>query len=353
MIVPRCVPTCTAMETFSIGVDLGGTNLRIGAFTSNFESLRLFTMTTRVSAGPEAVSRDICSGIQRLLDEFSATHKLQGVGIGTPGPLELPAGRFRQPPNLPGFDGFELKRTVEAILQRPVCVECDANAAALAECHRGAGRQYRESSLCMLTLGTGVGNGIILRGQVWHGMNGMAGEAGHTALFPEGVACPCGSRGCLELYASATGIRRMAKEMSTSENRPGFAKALEGGAALATSELARLAGDGDPYAIQLFREVGRCLGIGLAGLVNALNLSLYVIGGGVANAWPLFAPAMLESLTQFSYVYRLTCASESRCAEKAKTRVVPAALGSEAGLLGAAMLPYVTEVGSCSNFSAV
>lgn len=329
------------MKKFSIGVDLGGTNLRVGAFTSEFERLGIVAMLTRVSLGPEEVSRDICNGIQKLLSDFSSYGELQGIGIGTPGPLELPSGRFSQPPNLPGFDGFELKRTLENMLQRPVFVECDANAAALAECRSGAGNQ-QQGSLCMITLGTGVGSGIVLKGQIWHGANGMAGEVGHTSLFPEGVLCPCGSRGCLELYASATGIRRMAAEMSRDEIAHPLSRALQADPSVATAEIARMAEKGNPHARELFQEVGRCLGRGLAGLVNDLNLPLYVIGGGVANAWPLFAPAMMGALTQFSYVYRLTHPSGPHSAVNNKTRVVPARLGQDAGLMGAAMLPYAT-----------
>ena len=331
------------MDTFSIGVDLGGTNLRIGAFTSDFERLGSLTMPTRVCAGPEGVSRDICNGIRKLLQQFSNSGDLRGVGIGTPGPLELPVGRFGRPPNLPGFEGYELKQTLENMLQLAVCVECDANAAALAECHRGAGREQDENSLCMLTLGTGVGNGIVLRGQIWHGMNGMAGEAGHTSLFEQGSVCPCGSRGCLELYASATGIRRMAAELAEDRGSIELTEALKTDTASVTAAIARLAEGGNPHAMALFREVGHCLGLGLAGLVNSLNLPVYVIGGGVARAWHLFAPAMLESLAQFSYVYRLTQPSLSCPEAKGKTRVVAASLGSDAGLLGAAMLPYVTS----------
>ena len=284
------------MKTFSIGVDLGGTNLRVAAFTSDFRRLGQSAIATRVSAGPEEVARDICVEIRKLLRDCANEGKLQGVGIGSPGPIELPAGKLGAPPNLPGFEGFELKKTLEAMLELPVSVEHDTNAAALAECMSGTGKQHQADSLCMLTLGTGVGGGILLGGKIWHGAKGMAGEAGHIPLFPDGPACCCGGRGCLELYASATGIRRMAAEMASACHAPQIAQLLDGDAALVTFEIARLAGCGDAAAKQLFEEVGRCLGIGLATLVNTLNLPLYVIGGGVANAWHLFAPAMMEAL---------------------------------------------------------
>ena len=321
------------MKTFSIGVDLGGTNLRVAAFTADFRRIGQSAIATRVSAGPEEVARDICAEIRKLLRDCANEGRLQGIGVGSPGPIELPGGKLGAPPNLPGFEGFELKQTLEAMLELPVYVEHDTNAAALAECLSGTGKQHRVDSLCMLTLGTGVGGGVLLAGKIWHGANGMAGEAGHIPLFPDGPACSCGGRGCLELYASATGIRRMAAEMAAAGNAPQFAQVLDGDASLATFEIARLAGCGDAEAKRLFGEVGRCLGIGLATLINTLNLPLYVIGGGVANAWDLFAPAMMDTLTQLSYVYRWT-------ASNGGTLVLPAVLGSEAGLMGAAMLPY-------------
>ncbi len=328
------------MKTFSIGVDLGGTNLRVAAFTSDFRRIGQSAIATRVSAGPEEVARDISAEIRKLLRDCADQGELQGIGVGSPGPIELPAGKLGAPPNLPGFEGFQLKKTLEALLQLPVYVEHDTNAAALAECMSGTGKEYRANSLCMLTLGTGVGGGILLDGKIWHGAKGMAGEAGHMPIFADGARCSCGGRGCLELYASATGIRRMAAEMASAGNAPQFTQVLNGDAALATFEIARLADGGDAPAKHLFGHVGRCLGIGLATLINALNLPLYVIGGGVANAWHLFAPAMMETLTELSYVYRLTLPAQSDALRGGGTLVVPAMLGSEAGLLGAAMLPY-------------
>ncbi|HEV2274861.1 MAG TPA: ROK family protein [Acidobacteriaceae bacterium] len=328
------------MKTFSIGVDLGGTNLRVAAFTSDFRRIAQSAIPTRVAAGPEEVARDICREISKLLQECSSRGKLQGIGVGSPGPIELPAGRLGAPPNLPGFEGFELRKTLEGMLQLPVHVEHDTSAAALAECLNGAGREHHEDSLCMLTLGTGVGGGVLFGGKIWHGMNGMAGEMGHIPLFPDGEPCSCGGRGCLELYASATGIRRMAGELAGAGKAPQIAQVLDGDAALATFEIARLADGGDEQARALFSRVGRSLGIGLATLVNTLNLPLYVIGGGVANSWRLFAPDMMEALNHFSYVYRLTRPKGDDSNSRGTTRVVPAILGSDAGLLGAAMLPY-------------
>jgi len=314
---------------FSIGVDLGGTNLRVAAYTQEAGLLETILLPTGLGEGREAVASDMCGGIVRLRDRYSAQFTLAGIGVGSPGPLELPAGRLRQPPNLPGWDGFELRATLERALGRAVAVENDANLAALAECVLGKGKERGVDSLCMLTLGTGVGGGIILRGEIWDGMNGMAGEAGHLNIWTDGAACGCGGRGCLEAYASATAVRRMADERIAGGNAPGLAALQQRNSAFSAEEVAELARARDVEACAIYEMVGRSLGIGLASLVNMLNLPLYVLGGGVASAWELFAPAMFTELQSRSYVYRLS-----------KPEISRAELGVEAGLLGACLLPF-------------
>ena len=185
-------------------------------------------------------------------------------------------------------------------------MENDANVAALAECIVGQGKKLGVDSLCMLTLGTGVGAGIILQGKIWDGMNGMAGEAGHINIYIDGPLCGCGSRGCLEPLASATGVRRRAKELIAAGSAPDWPHCEKRSPDFTPREISELALAGDPSAIQIFEEVGRALGIGLAALVNTLNLPLYVIGGGLANSWNLFSPALFEELRYRSYVFRMT-----------------------------------------------
>ncbi len=326
----------------SIGVDLGGTNLRIAAYSEDpvagtglTESVSL---PTRVADGPDAVAGDMSGAILRLMETHGKNGNFAGLGIGTPGPLELPEGILRNPPNLPGFDGYNLREAVEQRVGVPVTIDSDANLAALAEFRLGSGRSYGVDSLCMLTLGTGVGNGIILDGKVWSGQNGMGGEAGHNTVDPDGQACPCGSRGCLELYASATGLRRMAEEARAVNPKDAEIESpLFTARHIADSALA-----GDPHALAVFLRVGTALGIGLGALVNTLNLPLYVVGGGMSAAWELFAPRMMEELRMRSYVYRLNAPTEeeSRLRSPRKTHVVRAELGSDAGILGACLLPF-------------
>ena len=190
----------------TVGIDLGGTNLRIAAFDPHWQRLAYVNLPTRVSEGPHAVVQDITRAIGRVLEQCGPDQELFGIGIGAPGPLELPSGKFHRPPNLPGFDGFLLKDAMESSLHTPVIVECDANAAGLAEWKSGVGKEMPGDSMCMLTLGTGVGAGIILERKIWHGMNGMGGEGGHVPVVENGIPCGCGGRGCIEQYASATAI---------------------------------------------------------------------------------------------------------------------------------------------------
>jgi glucokinase len=316
---------------YSIGVDLGATNLRIAAYCGGTEFLDSICIPTRLAEGRDQVVRDMCEAIQSLTAKNYGSRSLQGIGIGTPGPLELPEGILRLPPNLPGWDGFNLKQAVEKSLGLAVEIEGDANVAALAEQKLGAGREYGVDSLCVLTLGTGVGNGLIFDGNIWHGANGMGGEGGHIVVHSSnGAACGCGGNGCLEQYASATAVVRLARESM-------------GHAAPATSkEISLLARAGDAKAALVFESVGQALAIGLTGLINTLNLPLYLLGGGVCEAWDLFAPAMLRELSARSYVYRLT---QPECPGTAafelhKTNIMTAQLGSTAGLLGACLLPF-------------
>lgn len=344
------------MSTFSIGVDLGGTNLRVAAMREDGLFVETLSLETRRASGRDAVVADLCDAVSAMEERHHRDAEFIGVGIGMPGPLELPGGILRRPPNLPGWDGFDVRGAIERRLGHSIYLNSDANMAALAELRLGAGKTFGVESLCMLTLGTGVGNGIILNGHIWHGMSGMAGEAGHMTVVPEGAPCGCGSHGCLEQYASATAIRRMTTEMAA---RPapfdgGLAECVQKKPDFGSHDVALWAGAGIAGAQAVFDEVGRCLGLALSALVNTLNLPLYVIGGGSAAAWPVFEGSMMAELRQRSYVYRATdpalldrpASANGGDGLLGRTHVVPAALGAGSGLQGAALLPFVE--GGCA-----
>jgi len=318
------------MEEYSIGIDLGGTNLRIAAYAGGTDFLESIQISTRLSEGRECVVRDMCEAINALAAKGYGGRRLAGIGVGTPGPLELPDGILRSPPNLHGWDGFNLRDAIESTLGQPISLESDANVAALAEQKLGSGRRRGIDSLCVLTLGTGVGSGLILDGRIWDGFTGMGGEAGHIVVETgKGYPCGCGGSGCLEQYASATAVVRLAIAFMGNE------------APQTAREVALLARAGHKQASKVFDRVGRALAVGLTGLVNTLNLPLYLIGGGVSEAWDLFSPVMFEELHRRSYVYRLTEPTDlnPETLERHKTYVQCAELGSMAGLLGACLLP--------------
>ena len=274
-------------ETYSIGVDLGGTNLRIASYGGGVEFLDSIILPTRLAEGHDQVVRDMCHGIDALRSNDNGGRQLIGIGIGSPGPMELPKGTLHNPPNLPGWDGFQLRHAIESALGTSVQIESDANLAALAEQKLGAGKTHDIDSLCVLTLGTGVGSGLILHGGIWHGATGMGGEAGHIIVKDIGSApCGCGGYGCLEQYASASAVLCMARERML-DTAPATAH-----------EVALLARSGDPRAVSVFETVGHALAIALTSLINTLNLPIYLLAGGVCEAWDLLAPTMFRVLRE-------------------------------------------------------
>lgn len=339
------------MPAYSIGVDLGGTNLRIAAVDQQGILLDKITLDTKVTLGRDHVVKDMCQAIQALAAKLRSAGSLLGIGIGVPGIIDMATGMVRESPNLPDWADYPARTEIEKCLGTLVILENDANSAALGEKWLGAARDFDDMG--MLTLGTGVGGGLVLGGRIWHGMSGMANEFGHITVEPAGTRCGCGNRGCLEAYASATAVVRMAKEAIASGAAPGLARARENGD-LSAKAICNLATEGDEQARQIFRTVGRMLGIALSDLVNALNLPIYVIGGGVSGAWEVFSPAIFEELCQRSMVYAATAPdSPVRIREGASAHVKPggslktvitrALLGSDAGLYGAARLPMVAE----------
>jgi glucokinase len=300
------------MAEFSIGVDLGGTNLRAAAIDRDGNVLRKTSGGTKLSAGREAVIDDIVASIVKLRDRLGADG-LVGAGIGVPGFIVIEKGLVVGSPNLPGFEDFPVRDEIESRLNAPVILENDANAAALGEKWMGAGRGVND--LVLLTLGTGIGGGVISGGKVLHGFVGMAGEVGHITVNPAGNPCGCGNRGCLEKHASATAVVATARMLGLGDQ-------------ITSEGVYRLALKGNESAKRVFESMGSALGIALANLVNIFNFPLYLLSGGVLPAWDYFAPTMFRELETRSFTYK-----------KTRTRIDKAILGNEAGLFGAAYLP--------------
>ncbi len=326
------------MSVYSIAVDLGGTNLRIAVVNENGKLLEKLTTGTEVQRGRDFVIAEMCDAILSLSAKHRGLGDLAGIGIGVPGFIDMDTGVIMESPNLPGWARFPVREEIERRLGTKVILENDANAAAMGEKWLGAGRNT--DHMAMYTLGTGVGGGVIINGRIWHGINGMAGELGHFNVESEGHPCGCGSRGCLEQYASATAIVRMAHEALASGDAPDLADTARGDVEFTSRGIYQLAIQGHPSAQLIYRRVGRALAIAIAGMINALNLPMYVIGGGVASAWESFAPTMLEELKTRSFTYSVTAPDRVEKGQK-HTTVTIALMGSDAGLYGAARLPML------------
>jgi len=340
------------MNDFSIGVDLGGTNLRIAAVDVNGHLVEKVTLGTKVSLGRDHVINDMCDAIQHLSEKYKNSAKMLGIGIGVPGIIDMQTGLLRESPNLPGWADYPVQAEIERRLNTVVILENDANVAAFGEKWLGAAKEHDD--MAMLTLGTGVGGGLVLGGKIWHGMNGMAGEFGHTTVEPEGHPCGCGNRGCLEQYASATAVVRMAREAIAENASCALASAAHSDPEFSAKSIFNLAIQGDEDAKRIFRRVGRAIGIVLSAMVNSLNLPIYVVGGGVASAWEAFAPTIFDELRHRCMVYAATAppdplaqgggaSSHVEPGPGRKTIITRALLGSDAGLFGAARLPMIAE----------
>jgi len=302
------------MSPYSIGVDLGGTNLRVAAIDKIGQVLARVSEPANFDRGPDQVAGDIAKIVNRVRQQIGSD-SLAGVGIGVPGFVDIEAGLVLGAVNLPGFIGFPVRDRIQQHLGTPIILENDANAAALGEGWLGAGKGLKE--LILLTLGTGIGGGIIVDGKVLHGFRGMAGEFGHMTVIPDGNPCGCGNCGCLEKHASATAIIGMAKMMHL------------GRQINSAADVYALALEGNEGAKRVFESMGRALGIALASLINAFNFPLYLLSGGPLPAWDLFSPSMFAEVSRRSFTFSRT-----------KTRIERGLLGADAGLYGAAYLPF-------------
>jgi glucokinase len=312
--------------TSIFAADLGGTHLRAATVDERGNITFRLKQRTPPAEKPEDIVRALVLA-ERECERQGA--EIRSLSIVVPGSVNVKAGTIVKAPNLPCLDGFHLTAALTQELQRPAILENDANAAAVGEMWLGAARGRR--TIVCVTLGTGVGGGIILNGELWRGVNDSAAEIGHMCVDPfGGVACTCGSRGCLEVYASATAIVRM-----TREARPRYPDSiLQTTAGLTAEAIYRAGVGGDELALEVFRRMGIYLGIGLANLINILNPEMIVIGGGVVNGWSLFHKHMSHEVAEHAFPLP---ASE--------VKIVPAECGDDAGLLGAARLALCTSGG--------
>ena len=357
----------------SIGVDLGGTDIKAGLVSSVGDiSCRVVVPTDVETGGPKVVASRIAEAVRQVLvkaetqdgnshqplaisrqQEPTATlansrqptvsdsHSCEiGVGLGSPGLIIAERGVVHFSPNFPGWSDIPLVTYVNAELAKlqtpkkykPVLrgMDNDVNAMTLGELHHGAGVGY--NNLVALTLGTGVGGGVVIDGEVYHGSQNTAGELGHTVVEPDGRYCGCGNQGCLEAYAGAKNIVERIQEKIATGRSTTLATATNAGTTLTPRMIAEAAQAGDELAIEIFAETGRYIGIALTSIAHILNPQIAIIGGGIAEAGEklLFEPIRVEL-------------SKRAMDIPAQMEIVKAHLGNDAGIVGAAMLTLQSE----------
>jgi len=306
--------------------DVGGTHIRAAVVDQDGKILLRTKQNTPQANDPDEIVRALVNAV-REGEKLGIANEITAVSVVVPGTVDVEKGMVVRAPNVPSLNGFQLTDALSSELNRSALIENDANAAAVGEMWLGAGRGKR--TIVCVTLGTGVGGGIVLDGKLWRGVDGAAAEIGHMCVDPfGGVACGCGSRGCLEVYASATAIVRM-----TREAKPRYPESVLDEKEELTSQIIFDAGvAGDELALEVFRRMGVYLGIGLANLINILNPEMIVIGGGLANGWQLFEKNMRQQVAERAFPLLA-----------ARVQIVRAACGDDAGLLGAARLAFDAE----------
>ncbi|GAA4725884.1 ROK family glucokinase [Brevibacillus fulvus] len=310
-----------------VGVDVGGTAIKMALLSPAGEILHQFQQPTPVAQGEDGVIEKINNLVDKLLQETQTDKaSLAGIGIGVPGPIDAETGIVQQAVNL-GWKNTRLKEKLEKLAHVPVFVENDANAAALGEMWRGAGQGTKD--LVVLTLGTGVGGGIIANGKIIHGVNGVGGEIGHMTMEPTGgPQCNCGKTGCLENYASATAIIREGTLAAEAGKSKPLADLLQKNGQLRAKDIFDAAMAGDETSIAIVDQAAFYLGLACSHLANLLNPGKIVIGGGVSLAGEFLFSRIRQHFRRY---VAFPFVAES-------CQILPATLGNDAGVIGAGWL---------------
>lgn len=318
------IGVCLGMlEKVYVGVDIGGTAMKVGICNDNGDLLHMLEGPTETEQGTDKILSNIVSYVRRVVDESSVDWEhVAGVGVGIPGFMDFDKGFIKSASNLP-LKNVPLKDYLQSELHKPVRINNDANLAALGESWGGAGRGL--SSVVCYTLGTGVGGGIVVGGRLIEGFNGMAGELGHMAIIPdlEAIQCGCGKIGCLETVSSATGIVRMAGDAVGRGDRTSLAE-IEN---LTAKDVFDAAKNGDEVAQRIINRVAYYIGRSMAVVAIVINPERFILGGGVSKAGEFLFSQIREVFYKFA---------QDRATEGVD--IVAATLGNNAGIVGAAGL---------------
>lgn len=285
------------MKKYAFGADIGGTTIKIGLFETMGELIEVWEIPTRTEENGKYILTDIVEAIEeKMKDKDISKLDVEGVGMGVPGPIG-PDGCVLKCVNL-GWGIFNVEQEMANLLGMKAKAVNDANVAALGEMWQGGGRGYED--IVMVTLGTGVGGGIIIGGHILPGVNGAAGEIGHIPMKDnEEECCGCGKKGCLEQYASANGIVRMTRKYL--EENPDIASSLRNVENCTSREIFEEAGKGDKVALRMVDEVGVLLGRALAAISCVVNPEAFVIGGGMSKAGDILINAITKHYTEYAF----------------------------------------------------
>ncbi|MDT2814389.1 ROK family glucokinase [Vagococcus carniphilus] len=310
-----------------IGIDLGGTTAKFAILTETGDIQQKWSIETNINDEGSHIVPDIIASIKHRLELYNMTSdEFIGIGMGTPGTVDREAGTVIGAYNLNWKTLQQLKKPIEEALNIPFALDNDANVAALGERWKGAGENSPE--VTFITLGTGVGGGIIAEGNLLHGVTGAAGEIGHITVDPDGFNCTCGKKGCLETVASATGVVRLARTMSESYSGDSSLKyKIDDGQEVTSKDVFDAAKADDDFALLVVDKVCFYLGLACGNIGNILNPSDIVIGGGVSAAGDFLIERVQKYFNQFTFPQ-----------VRESTKIKLAILGNEAGVIGAASL---------------
>jgi glucokinase len=311
---------------YAIGVDLGGTTIKLGIVTNTGRLIKKISVRTEAEKGPMKVIDNIIAGINQLTSDSNT--KISGIGIGCPGVVTPGKGIVENPPNLPGWKKVNIAKVISKRFNKRVNVDNDANAAAIGELTFGSGRKYK--SFIMITLGTGVGGGIVINKKIYHGDFGAAGEIGHISIDYKGPKCNCGSYGCIEAYAGNQYLRNRVRHQLKKHPESKLWKIIGKDLNKVSPRNVQLAAEtGDAFAKSVIEELGFHLGSAFASLCNVLDVSVFIMGGGIAG----FGKPLFDSIKK-------TISQRVMAPIRPRVRVLPAKLKNDAGIKGASALVF-------------
>jgi glucokinase len=324
------------MNEALVGIDIGGTKIAIALADLDGGLLARRRIPTRPELGPNVAFDNICLSVQEMASELDS--RVTAIGVGCPGPLDVAYGLVLSPANLRTWNRFPIVENLHTHFGVRIVFDNDANAAALGECIYGAGRGF--ANVFYVTISTGIGGGIVLSGELYHGVANGAGELGHSIVKPDGIRCNCGSIGCLETICSGTHIARRVKECIDS-GRPTLLRDLvEDAGEPSAKTLIDAVRQNDHAACDLWDETCRYLALGLGNVITILAPDVLIIGGGISAAGDLLLDPLRELVPTFVSMVPPECIN-----------IIPAALGEDSGLCGAVALARSADMCRSSSRS--